>query len=113
MGVASMSKDPTIRIYNKKKKYDEWQFIYNPQMEQPNVLLRGPYQPTTIGNTNIGTPAGQLNGQQGQNGFGQQSNGFGQPGSSFGQPTNSGYGQQSPQQVQPGNNFPPEQNQLQ
>jgi hypothetical protein len=117
VGVASLSKDPTIRIYNKKKTYDQWVFIYNPMMDQANVLLRGPYQPTTIGNTNIGTPASQLNGQQntaGQpNGFGQQNSGFGQPNGGFGQ-QNSGFGQQnSPQSVQPGNNYPPEQNQPQ
>src|SRR5262249_35358994 len=57
VGVASLSKDPTIRIYNKKKTYNEWQFIYNPVMDQQQGLLRGPYQPTTISNTNIGTPA--------------------------------------------------------
>lgn len=91
VGVASVSKDPTIRIYNKKKTYDEWQFIYNPVMDQQNVLLRGPYQPTTIGNTNIGTPAGQLNGQQ-QGAFGQQNNGFGQQNNGFGQ-QNNGFGQ--------------------
>jgi len=104
VGVASLSKDPTIRIYNKKKTYNQWMFIYNPMMDQQNVLLRGPYQPSTTGNTNIGTPASQLNGQNGQqNGFGQQNNGFGQ----------SGVGQQNtPQQpLQPGNSFPPEQNQ--
>ena len=108
VGVASVSKDKTIRIYNKKKTYDEWQFIYNPAMDQQNVLLRGPYQPTTIGNTNIGTPAGQLNQQNGQqnspfgnSGFGQ--NNSAQPNSTFGQPTSSGFGQQ--------NNFPPDQNQ--
>lgn len=110
VGVASMSKDKTIRIYNKKKTYDEWQFIYNPMMDQQNVLLRGPYQPTTIGGAQIGTPAGQLNGQQQQNGFGQQSP-FGQQPSGFGQQP-SGFGQQNnPQQVQPGNQFPPDQNQ--
>ena len=64
--MASLSKDPTIRIYNKKKKYNEWQFIYNPIMDQANVLLRGPYQPITIGGAQIGTPAGQMNGQQQQ-----------------------------------------------
>jgi len=84
VGVASVSKEKTIRIYNKKKTYDEWQFIYNPAMDQQNVLLRGPYQPTTIGNTNIGTPASQLNGQQ-QGAFGQQNNGFGQQNNGFGQ----------------------------
>jgi type II secretory pathway pseudopilin PulG len=64
VGVASLSKDPTIRIYNKKKKYNEWQFIYNPTNDAANVLLRGPYQPTTIGGTQVGTPAGQLAVQQ-------------------------------------------------
>jgi len=82
LGVASKSKDPTIRIYNKKKTYDEWVFIYNPVMDQANVLLKGPYSPSTfVGGSNIGTPAGQQPGQQ-QNPFGQQNGPFGsqQPG---------------------------------
>jgi type II secretory pathway pseudopilin PulG len=114
VGVASMSKEKTIRIYNKKKTYDEWQFIYNPVMDQQNVLLRGPYQPTTIGGAQIGTPAGQLNGQQQQNGFGQQSpfgqqpSGFGQQPGGFGQ-QQGGFGQQN--SPQPNNQFPPDQNQ--
>ncbi|MGA2905434.1 MAG: hypothetical protein ABSD98_16530 [Candidatus Korobacteraceae bacterium] len=93
VGVASMSKEKTIRIYNKKKTYNEWQFIYNPMMDVQNVLLRGPYQPITIGGAQIGTPASQISGQQ-QNSFGQQQTGFGQQ-NSFGQQQN------SPQQVQP------------
>jgi type II secretory pathway pseudopilin PulG len=98
VGVASTSKDPTIRIYNKKKTYDEWVFIYNPATDQrPGVLLRGPYQPTTFGGAQIGTPAGQLN-QSGQGAFGQQPSGFGQQ-------------QNSPQQNLPVNQFPPDQNQ--
>ena len=100
VGVASKSKETTIRIFNKKKTYDEWVFIYNPMMDQMNVLLRGPYQPITIGNTNVGTPAGQLNQQQG--GFG-QSGGFGS------QQQNP---QQQPQQ-QLGPQFPPDQYQRQ
>jgi hypothetical protein len=100
VGVASKSKDKTIRIFNKKKTYDEWVFIYNPSMDQANVLLRGPYNGQTINNTQIGTPAGQLN-QQIQ---GQQPGGLGQ------QPA--GYGQQNPQQqLTPGNQFPPDQSQ--
>ena len=43
VGVASKDKDPTIRIYNKKKTYDEWMFIYSPVLDRVNVLLRGPY----------------------------------------------------------------------
>jgi type II secretory pathway pseudopilin PulG len=110
VGVASVSKDPTIRIYNKKKTYNEWQFIYNPLMDQVNVLLRGPYQPTTIGGAQVGTPAGQLN-QSGQGAFGQPQGAFGQSSAGYGQPS-SGFGQQqnSPQQNSPVNQFPPDQN---
>jgi type II secretory pathway pseudopilin PulG len=98
VGVASLSKDPTIRIYNKKKKYNEWQFIYDPMSDRPNVLLRGPYQPLTLGGAQVGTPAGQMNGQQ-QSPFGQQ------PGST---PQ-----QAAPGQRGPGSMFPPDQNQPQ
>ncbi len=98
VGVASLDKDPTIRVYNKKKTYNEWVFIYNPMMDQQNVLLRGPYQPTTIGGAQVGTPAGQMNNQQ--SGFGQQPSGFGQPSSGFGQQPN------SPQQTPPVNQVP-------
>jgi type II secretory pathway pseudopilin PulG len=110
VGVGSKSKDPTIRIFNKKKTYDEWQFIYSPMMDtQTNSLLRGPYNGQTLGNAQqIGTPAGQLNqGQPGQ-----------QPGVNGQQP--GGFGQQSPQQNQqpnqqltPGGQFPPDQSQPQ
>ncbi len=84
MGVASKSKDPTIRVYNKKKTYDEWQFIYNPAIDQANVLLKGPYSPSTLTTSNIGTPAGQLNQQNQQNSpFGnQQPGGFNNSGGS-------------------------------
>jgi type II secretory pathway pseudopilin PulG len=105
VGVASKSKDPTIRIFNKKKTYDEWVFIYNPMLDLANVLLRGPYNGQTYANSQFGMPAGQMN-QQNQ---GQQPGAFGQqPG---------GIGQQNPQQYQPnqqlipGNQFPPDQSQ--
>ena len=89
VGVASKSKDTTVRIYNKKKTYDEWVFIYNPMMDyQSNVLLRGPYNGQTVTNAQIGTPAGQFNGQQ--------------PG---------GFGQQNPSQLTPATQFPPAQTQ--
>ena len=88
VGVASKSKDTTIRIFNKKKTYDEWMFIYSPMMDfQSNVLLRGPYNGQTISNAQIGTPAGQ---------YGQQPGGF---------------GQQNPSQLTPGTQFPPAQTQ--
>jgi len=59
----------SIREFNKKRHYNEWQFIYDPQSEQ-GALPKGPWQPLTIGGTGqnqqIGTPAGELNGPQGQ-----------------------------------------------
>jgi len=97
VGVASKSKDPTIRIYNKKKTYDEWVFIYSPTMDQANVLLKGPYSPSAfVGGSNIGTPAGQQNQNQ-QSPFGQPSGGSGaqQPGG-FNNQTLTPGGQQYP-----------------
>ncbi len=108
VGVASKSKEPTIRVYNKKKNYDEWLFIYSPMLDRQNTLLRGPYNGQSMMAGNFGTPAGQLN-QPNQNGLGQQPGGLGQQ-----QP--GGYGQQNPQQNQqitPGTQFPPDQSQPQ
>lgn len=102
VGVASRSKDPTIRIFNKKRTYDEWQFIYSPMMNLQNTLLRGPYNGQTIANMQIGIPPGQLNGPQG----GPQP---GAPGVQLPQ-QNQQQNQLPNQQVNPGGQFPPEQN---
>jgi type II secretory pathway pseudopilin PulG len=59
VGVASMSKDPTIREYDKKKKYNEWQFVYDPNMDR-GLLIRTPYQPQL---QMFGTGPQNLNGQ--------------------------------------------------
>ena len=89
VGVASASKKETIREYNHKKKYNEWQFIYDPGTDRGG-LITTPNQP---GLQNFGSniqgaqsvgPNGQIGGQQsgfgngingGNNGFGNQ--GFG------------------------------------
>jgi type II secretory pathway pseudopilin PulG len=108
VGVASKSKDPTIRIYNKKKTYDEWQFIYSPMLDRQNTLLRGPYNGQTFAAGQFGTPANQLNpGQSPQQpgGIGQQPGGIGQQ---YPQPV-----QQPNQQLTPGTQFPPDQQQPQ
>lgn len=103
VGVASKSKDPTIRIYNKKKNYDEWQFIYMPTLDRANTLLRGPYN----GETMMAT--GQFGSAPGQPIQGQQ------PGASGLQPLqgNPLQNQQQPQQLQPPTQFPPDQRQPQ
>jgi len=78
VGVASVIKKNTIREFNKKKKYNEWQFIYDPMNEPRSGLITTPNQPLLQG---FGTQP--LNGTQpGSNNS-----------SSFGQPT--GYGNNS------------------
>jgi type II secretory pathway pseudopilin PulG len=80
VGVASVSKAESIRVYNKKNHYHEWLFAYNPQMDRGG-LPKGPYEPSLqLLPGQMGLNGQQLNGQQGagQPGFGQQ--GFGQQG---------------------------------
>jgi type II secretory pathway pseudopilin PulG len=107
VGVASLSKDPTIREFDKKKKYNEWQFVYDPTMDR-GLLITTPYQQQLQGFGMQAAPNlnGQLNGQ----GAGQNNNGVG---NAFGNspspmqnnpmPNNGGYGNPNPI------NSPPEQ----
>jgi type II secretory pathway pseudopilin PulG len=44
VGVASTSKDKSIREFNKKNHYDQWQFIYDPSSDRGG-LLNTPAQP--------------------------------------------------------------------
>lgn len=74
VGVASLSKDPTIRIFDKKKKYNEWQFVYDPTLDR-GLLITTPYQQQT-GFGMSGTPNlnNQINGPNGTSGgFGSSS----------------------------------------
>lgn len=78
VGVASTSKKQSIREFNKKNHYNDWQFIYDPSSDRGG-LLSTPAQPALQGvptqpnqqpaGVPVLTPGGQ--GQQG---------GFGQPG---------------------------------
>ncbi len=65
VGVASVSKKTTIREFNKKKKYNEWQFVYDPTNEPRNGLITTPNQPLLQG---FGTQPGQLGQPAGSNG---------------------------------------------
>jgi len=103
VGVASRSKETTIRVFNKKKTYDEWFFVYAPVMDRTNSLLRGPFSVPTFTPVQVGTPAGQLNqGAAGTPGIQEQ----GAPGVQLPQQN-----QQPNQQPPPGNQFPPDQTQ--
>ena len=86
MGVASSSKDKTIRVFNNKEHYNEWVFIYDPTSDL--TLITGPYQPMSIGQTQgIGQPITP-------NGIGNQGN--------FGNSGNTGFGSQPMQPQNPG-----------
>jgi len=103
VGVASTSKDATIREFNHKKKYKDWVFAYDPAQDQGR-LITTPYQPQLQGFGQSGTP--NLNGQNGSGG----TSGFGtgnSPGNSFGaspsgmqnnptSPATGGYGTPNP-----------------
>lgn len=75
VGVASTSKKDSIREFNHKKKYSDWQFVYDPSTDRGG-LIRTPNQPPL---------QGFMQNQPGQNG---------QPGSTnsspFGSPTGFG-----------------------
>jgi type II secretory pathway pseudopilin PulG len=44
VGVASTSKITSIREFDKKKKYSDWQFVYDPTLDR-GILISTPYQP--------------------------------------------------------------------
>ena len=78
VGVASVVKKNTIREFNHKKKYNEWQFIYDPAQDQGR-LITTPYQPqlTAFGQQGMQNINGQNGSSSGTgNGFG-TSNGMG------------------------------------
>jgi hypothetical protein len=86
--VESFSKKPTIREFNHKNKYNDWQFIYDPAADRGG-LITTPNQPPLQGGLGFGTPAGQ----NGQPGSPAGSSPFGQ--SSSGQSSFGGFGQSS------------------
>jgi type II secretory pathway pseudopilin PulG len=96
VGVASLNKDKTIREFNKKDHYNQWQFIYDPTTDRGGLLMT-PNQPPLQG----ATQNAQQNGQQqnGQQGLPGQQTGVG-----FSQGVNA-----QPQQPQQPNNSPDQQ----
>ena len=60
VGVASTSRAPTIREFDKKRKYNEWQFAYDPTLER-GILISAPYQPLQ---QMFGLPPQNVNGVQ-------------------------------------------------
>ncbi len=44
IGVGSTSEQESIRVFNNKNHYNQWQFIYDPTVDR-GALITGPYQP--------------------------------------------------------------------
>ena len=88
IGVASSSKFKTIREFNKKDHYNQWQFIYDPSTDRGGLLmtpnqppLQGAVQPNQQQNGAPGTPGeNQSLGNQGLGNSGLGNQGLGSQG---------------------------------
>lgn len=104
IGVVSTSKAQSIREFNHKDHYNEWQFIYDPTTDRGG-LLNTPNQPPLVGVM----PNAQTNPTNAPGGFNAPPGGFGSGAGSMGpSPTGPGMGsfgsqppQNQPQQNQP------------
>ena len=85
VGVASTSKEKTIRVFSKKDHYKDWQFVYDPTTDRGG-LITTPNQPP------LQTASPNLNGTRGAPGTPGANGTPGAPGSPFG----FGGGQQNP-----------------
>jgi hypothetical protein len=81
VGVASTSKAKSIREFNKKDHYNQWQFIYDPSTDRGG-LLTTPNQPPLQNAVQVQQP----NGQQNNNNNSQPGFGAGPPGNPGMQP---------------------------
>ena len=98
-GVATKYEGDSIRVYNERKKYQEWEFVYdaskdpalNPQLNQQQGGLKGSVANPGFGSFNSSGGNSSGFGGGGSSGFGGgSSSGFGSSsgsGSSFGQPS--------------------------
>lgn len=88
IGVASTSKETTIREFNKKKKYKDWMFVYDPAQDLGR-LITTPYQPQLQGFGSQGPQnANGLNGTGAGNSSGTSGFGNGLGNSPMGQQNN-------------------------
>jgi type II secretory pathway pseudopilin PulG len=98
VGVASTSKAKSIRQFNKKDHYNQWQFIYDPSADRGG-LISTPSQPALAGASQVGQPVSDQSGS-GPSSFGQT----GAPGTSGG----GGLNQSTPSPPQPAPQPPPQ-----
>jgi type II secretory pathway pseudopilin PulG len=99
-GVASLSKEKTIRVFNKKDHYNQWQFIYDPTTDRGGLLMTPNQPPLMNAVQNVNQPQ---NGQP----LGQNPGGLN---NGFSNPNPGSINNQNNNQV-PQPNMPPDQNQ--
>ncbi len=99
VGVASVSKKTAIREFNHKKKYNEWQFLYDPTADRGGIITT-PYQPPLQGfasQTNLNGQPGSSSGTSSGSSFGNSfGNSFGQPSGVSNNPNSMGAPAQPP-----------------
>ncbi|HEX8817415.1 MAG TPA: hypothetical protein VF753_18110 [Terriglobales bacterium] len=100
VGVTSTSKDKSIRIYNKKERYNQWQFVYNPAMDTGGILS-GPGTQSLQGATPVNGLVNGANGQTPQGGQGLGGTFGGQPGQPIGGQPGGGQPITQPPQMPP------------
>lgn len=86
IGVTSTSEKRSLKAFNDKDHYNEWEFIYDPTFDRGG-LIKGPYVPSQVGLGGVVPNAGP-GGLTPQSGFGQSpanQSPFGQSPSPFGQ----------------------------
>jgi type II secretory pathway pseudopilin PulG len=95
VGVASTSKDKSIRVFNKKEHYNEWQFIYDPTTDTGGILSTPNQQSLQAGGAGQTGIPGAI-----------PAGGVGGPGTPGGFPGQPGTGLQPGQPSQPGPQTP-------
>ena len=92
VGVASKSKEKSIRLYNGRSHYNEWVFVYQPQVQAPGAGGAPGGNPGQRGGQpgGVGGP-GPIGGQRGRGGDGRGGPGFGFPGGRGGAPGGPGF----------------------
>jgi len=58
VGVASLSKEKTIRVFSKKEHYNDWQFIYDPTTDRGGLITTPNQPPTQTAGQNLNGPPG-------------------------------------------------------
>ena len=97
-GIASEYKGPAIKIYNERKKYNEWEFVYDQAKDRGLAGVQGNGGAPGTAASQMGNMPGQ---QPGGNGFGNSGGPGGNNSSNSNFSLSPGAGPPTPQQPQP------------